>query len=354
MKGFKRLCLSGALLISLVACAGKNVKDDVDDSQNDAKKGTFERGLKALEKEDYPEAAKIFDQLLVSKPATEFDLVTLYNSAAAYEGMGECAKAADRYRQIVRSSSGKFGRVEAQSLFRLSLMYECLGDDAKTITSLLDARKRGQNLPFETLNAEMPARLAAAYARIGNRAKALEFFNQASAGLKKIVARSEDRQQKELLSRTLYLMGQLSPTQRSAEVEASSFMQSLSMQQPYLLQAAELDHPVWSKRAAADLRTGYDNIWKFELKDENQQRDFYSRGLQTIQELRKIRLPKSPPAVAALFGEIDKVEGRLHAALAKIAETNKLTPEAQKREGLKREGRVVDPQPPVQQRKKKP
>jgi hypothetical protein len=67
----------------------------------------------------------------------------------------------------------------------MSIMYECLGQDTKAITSLLDARKRGKDLPFETQVAEIPGRLAAAYARMNNRTKALEYFNQASEGLRR-------------------------------------------------------------------------------------------------------------------------------------------------------------------------
>jgi tetratricopeptide (TPR) repeat protein len=304
----------------------------------------FERGLKALEQEQYAQAAQIFDKLLVAKPATESDLVTVYNSGAAHEGLGHCLKSAERYREVVRASAGKFRLLEGQALFRLSLMYECLGQDTKTITSLLEARKKGrEGLPFETLNAEIPSRLAAAYARIGNRQKALEYFGQASEGLKKMVAQTANHKQKELLGRTLYLMGQLNSAQRNGENDASTFMQSLSMQQPYLLQAIEMDYTTWSKKAADDLQKAYDNIWHYKFSDDASKREFYTRGLQSIQELRKIRLPDSPPSVNAVFAHLDKVEQQLHTELSKVAETNKLTPDAEKREGLKRTGRLVDP-----------
>lgn len=337
----RKLLFAFVLPTVLIACASKPVVER--ETLNDEDNPVFDRGLKALEQERYADAAQIFDSLLVAKPATERDLVMVYNSAAAHEGLGHCAKAAERYREVVRSSAGKFVQIEAQSLFRLSIMYECLGQDTKAVAALVDARKRGKDLPYETQVAEIPGRLAAAYSRLNNRPKALEYFNEASEGLKKIVARTHNSRQKELLGRTLFLMGQLNHAQRTAEAAPTSYMQSLSMQQPYLLQAIEMDHPMWSKKAADDLELGYENIWKYKLDDPEQRRAFYTRGLQTVQELKKIRLPGAGALSGPVFAAIDKTEARLNAELTRIAEINKLTPTAEQREGLKRQGRVVDP-----------
>ncbi len=328
-------------LILLNACSTKQKKISMDDEAQP--NVPFEKGLKALEKEQYAEAAQIFDTLLVAKPGSEGDLVITYNSAAAYEGLGNCAKASERYREIVRSSAGKYKNIEGISLYRLSLMYECMGMDTKTVTSLLDAKKRAKELPFETRAAEIPARLAAAYARIGNKQKAIEYFKEASEGLKKIVGQTANHKQKELLARTLFLMGQLNSAQRDGTVPPASYMQSVSMQQPYLLQAIEMDYPQWSKRAAADLETAYANIWKFKFDDPEKRREFYTRGLQTAQELKKIRLPNANALVNSVYAQVEKVEAQLHNELSKIAEINRLTPDAEKREGLKRQGRVIDP-----------
>lgn len=337
-------------LILLCACAKAPPKPE-NPEENSIQELTFEKGLRALERENYVEASRIFDALLVAKPATEFDLVTLYNSGAAYEGQANCPKAADRYRSVVRAAGNRFPRIEAQSLFRLSLMYECLGQDAKAIAALIDARKRGKSLPFETLSAEIPARLAAAYSRIGNRAKAIEYFGIASQGLKKIVAREQGSKQSETLGRTLYMMGQLTASQRAASVSSDSFVQSVLMQQSYLLQAVELNHPVWSKRSAEDLVVAYDNFWKFKFEDDEKKRAFYIRGIQAAQELKKIRLPGATGLVQDVFAHIEKTESRLQAELAKLGVTNPQTAEAQKREALKRSGRLINPEKPKATRK---
>ena len=337
------------LLTLLAGCA--STKKAAEEAPTDEKVNEYDQGMRALEHEDYDEAAQIFDRLLVQKPATELDLVVLFDSGAAYEGKGDCARSLDRYRQVVRSSSGKFQRIEGEALFRSSLMYECLGQDAKAITSLVDAKKRGKELPFETLNAEIPARLAAAYARIGNREKALQYFGQASKGLKQVVAQGGRGLQVERIAHTLFLMGRLSSSQRKAEVEPGTYLQSVSMQQPYLLQAMEMNNVAWSTRAQDDLKLAYDNIWKFKIPDVEKRRDFYTRALQTINELRKIRMPKSDPRIEDVFVTLDRTQNQLQGELSRVAETNPLTPEAERRNGLKREGKLVDPEKPATKKK---
>ncbi len=343
-----------SLIVSLGACAAKPTQEPVaPEIPRPPGLPQFEQGVKALENEQYGEAARIFDRLLVAKPAAEHDLITSFNSGAAYEGLGNCSKAADRYREVTRGSAGKFGRVESLAFFRLSLMYECLGQDVKAVTALLDARKRGRDLPFTTRQAEIPARLAAGYARIGNRKKALEYFAQANAGLKKIVSAESGRQQADIFAQSVFLMGQLNPGQRRAEGDPVAFLQSLSMQQPYLLQAVESGHPIWSGRAAADLELAYDNIWKYKFSEPEKQSAFYTQALQVTRELKQIKMPNENAAAGAIFAKVDATESRLNIETAKVGETNKLTPEAQKREGLRRDGRLVTPAKPAAQKKRR-
>ncbi len=337
-------------LLILVGCASQ--KQVVAPSEE--KVSEFDQGLRALEHQDYDEAAQIFDRLLVQNPATELDLVVLYDSGAAYEGKGDCARALERYRQVVRSSAGKFSRIEGEALYRSSLMYECMNQDSKAITSLLDARKRGKSLPFETLNAEIPARLAAAYARIGNREKALQYFNQASRGLKQVVSQGGRGMQLERVSHTLFLMGRLSPAQRTAAVEPENYLQSISMQQPYLLQAMELNNLTWSTHAQEDLKLAYDNIWKFKIVEPEKKREFYTRAIQSINELRKIRMPKADARIDDVFLTLDRTHNQLQGELSWVAESNPLTSEAKKREGLRREGKLVNPPSGEPGSKKKP
>lgn len=332
-----------ALSLFIGGCASKRVDPKVD-ARRLATRETFERGVQELDKENYAAAAKIFDGLIVENPATEFDLIAIYNSGSAQEGLGNCERAADRYRQLVRSSAGKFQRIEAMALFRASLMYECLGQDVKAVTSLLDVRKRRAHLPPETIEAEIPARLSAAYSRLGNRKRALYYLTLASRGLKKIVAQEHGAKQLNLLGQTLYLMGKLNEGQRRAEGDGLIYLQGISFQQPYLLQAAELDHEKWTELAAADLEQAYQNIWKFKYSSESDQEKYYTRAIQLTRELRQLRMPnKVSIELTRLFASVDKIESQLQVELTRLGARTKLTPEAQSQQAIKKKGRLVDP-----------
>lgn len=348
------ILLGLSFTIGLLGCTSDGSKKDSSQAHEDAIQPEFDRGMRALDHEDFVNAADIFDHLLVAKPASEMDLVITYDSGVAHEGLGECPKAAERYREVVRGSAGKYQRVEAQALYRLSLMYECLGQDAKTVTSLLDARKRAKDLPLEIERAEIPARLAAAYSRLGNREKALEYFSQASVGLKAILAKGTSaKAQKEAMSRTLFFMGHLNTAQKAGAVDPIGYLKSLSMQQPYLLQAVEIGHLTWSRKAADDLTAAYDNMMNFQFKDRQQKYAFYTQAMQVIAELRKIRMPDGGVQEDNIFVQVDKTQRRIQMALADASVTNPMTAEAEKREGLKREGRIVDAPRASQQLKNK-
>jgi hypothetical protein len=147
-------------------------------------------------------------------------------------------------------------------------------------------------------------------------------------------------------------MGRLNPAQRNADGDPMGFLQSLSMQQPYLLQAVEVAPPAWARKASDDLLTAYDNILRFNLKSPDKRHEFYVRSLQVMNELRKIRMPDGGPQEDSIFAQIDKSERRVQTELAEVAETTRLTPEAQKRDSLRREGRLVDPKAAAKKTKK--
>lgn len=341
------------LVLILSGCAGKKTVPNLPADTRAIPSGPsgdlrpspgYDRGVKYLDMENYASAADEFDRLLVAKPAAELDLATTFNSGAAYEGLGQCGRAAERYREVARSSAGKFPRLEAQALYRLSLAYECLNENDKTVVALLDARKRAAELPMNIMRAELPARLAAAYSRVGNRELAIKYFTEASQGLKEVLASGTSaRAAKETVAKTLYAMGRLNAAQKRVEGNPVAFVQSLSMQQPYLLQAIELRFPQWTRRATEDLILAYENLLRYSIGDAAGRREYYVRILQVINELRRIRMPDAGPAEDDVFATVDKVEHRVRMYMSELGETTPLTPEAERRETLKQPGRLVDP-----------
>lgn len=151
-------------------------KSNIPPRQNEEARKLFERANTFLDAEDYKSAVKYFKKLLGQYPSSNFELLALYNLGTAYEALNLCGSAVNRYRRILRTSSGKFPRLEAKAMFRLSYAYECLGRDDKVVASLLDLRKRASQLEEAEAVAELPARLAAAYSRLGNDVSAKKFL----------------------------------------------------------------------------------------------------------------------------------------------------------------------------------
>ncbi|MCB0384593.1 MAG: hypothetical protein KDD43_04300 [Bdellovibrionales bacterium] len=352
--------------LSLVSCASKQAKDSTDEGESfespvpPADQQAFERGMSHLEREEYELALEEFDRIIESNPSSEFHLVTLFNRGAALEGMGKCSESTKAYRQTLRLANKRYRRIEAQALFRLAYTYECLGDIPKQIASLRDAMRRRKFLSQEISAAELPARLAAAYARTGNLKTAEKYFAEAQKGLMLVHTEAGDPlQRKELLARTLFFMGRVQPDADRISRLSDAYIGSLKFLQAYLLKSTEMESKEWSPRAAENLVEAYRVIWlalekppqlNSDPKDKavnesalRQWRANLARGaINSIQSLRTLRFPdpKESLGVQGVFNEMDRQERKLQAYLADLAVSTDLTPEAKTREGIRRDGRV--------------
>lgn len=319
----------------------------------------FGTALKHMESEHFEAAIVELDKILKSDPNSEFGLVALFNKASALEGLEKCQEASVVYRQVVNLSGKKFPRIEAQSLFRLSYCFECLGQTVKQIASLKDALKRKKFLSSDVAEAELPARLAAAYAKNGDLKTAEKYFSLSQKGLKDIYRDGESpSNRKELLAKTLYFMGRVQPNLETLPEHANAYIGSLRYLQGYLLKSSEMGSRDWSPRASKNLKEAYVAIWQAlnhppsfskgtdEGEVENNLRMWkirLARGiLENIQILKSMRFPDPAEAteVQSIFSEIELQERKVEIYLADLAIGNDLTPDAKRREGLRRQGRI--------------
>lgn len=314
------------------------------------------RGVDLLGEERYREASDVFEKLLTEKHSPELDSVLSFNAGAALEGMRECGKARERYRRVILANQKANPQVLAQALHRLGLVYECLNDDARAVTNFLDAHKRKKNLPPEIGQAEVPARLAAAYARLGNKEMAQKYYLEAEAGVKKLqVELRETKSYRDLLARTLFFMGKIDEQKEGREGLAERAM-SLRLLQRFLVQSVSLDSREWSGKAKDQLVEAYGaltrDIQNFTvpkpqtpIAQKRQTKEELSRIYQlmmaNLKELKLLRFPdpKEPPVIASLYNEMQMVERKLEILAAENAVEMEQTDESRKREGLRREVR---------------
>ncbi len=302
----------------------------------------FQKGLKHMDKEEYKKAVKAFRSLLAKHPDSQLELLALYNVGSAYEGLAKCKTAARYFKKAVQVSRRKeLSKIEVQSLLRLSYAYECLRKDERVVTSLMGALQKVEFFPKEVGKAEIPARLGAAYLRLGNKKMARHFFSKAEEGLRSLRNKKTDPyKQKELFAKTLFLMGKVNqralffqgrrPSKRSVG--------ALDHQQLYLLRAVEFDSKIWSNRALHHLIEVYDGLWEEANKKPSEnlsqqqirkhlivQTKMVQRVLSCLQNLKKGRIWEigKSPWVTNLFTILGQHERKFVAYLKQTKQSTK-------------------------------
>jgi len=216
-------------------------------------------------------------------------------------------------------------------------------------------------LPPEVALAEVPARLAGAYARMGNRKMAKVYFQMAERGIKTLgTYKTTKTKRKELLARTLYMMGSFDPKHYNAD-ESEKFLYNLEYVQRYLLRSVEMDHEKWSARSAEKILQAYDRVWdlirQYDLKiknskavlerrkNEKQKIELVRAAVNSIALLKRERFPLEDPSelVNVLFSQIDKKEIKLQTYLAGNVLGNEETQASKRRFREKLKGRFVTP-----------
>ncbi len=329
----------------------------------------YKKGLEELYQNRYGRALEHFDSFLKSQPTSEYTQVAIFNSGRALEGLERWQEASERYRQVVQSTH-RAPRLQALALYQSSFSYEALGDEPRSVATLTDALNRAQHLPDRVASAELPARLASAYARVGNLEQAMKFYERAESGIARLKHQNSEGKAPEWLAKTLYLMGRVSLNEFSWDEFEESLL-PVERAQFYLLQSVELEHPKWSDEATRELQRVYDQIYmllKSPPVDEGEDRVLAEREAQkrqwdlvdlTLGSIRKLRAAKPPaekvasPRIEELYGYLATMEKRFTKILDQRPVGEGLTPEAKKRQESVR-GRVLTPDDRLEKQYKKP
>jgi tetratricopeptide (TPR) repeat protein len=298
----------------------------------------YRQAVGELEVGKFNEALKDFDRFVQQNPANRYSQAALLNSGRALEGLRSWGDAADRYRRVI-DSTNRSPRLRAMALYRLSYVDEALGDDAKMVADLTDLLDRKNFLPREIAEGEMPARLAAAYARVGNFEKAQRFYQQAEVGIARL--RQNQSETPEWLPRTLYVMGETSRSKLSW-LDFETFIRPLARSQVYLVQSAELGLAPWSDRAAEELLEIYNDMINV-IETAQPVQDVVARRalqqkqwtrvalvLECLQDLRARMAPEiaQGPAMVKVTQGLKLVDERLSKILEERPAGEGLTPAA--------------------------
>ncbi len=213
--------------------------------------------VRSLNAQDFKLARIQFTQFMQQNPASPWTQAAMLNTGRALEGEKRWQDAANRYHQVVAATT-RAPSLQATALYRLSFCHEALGDDPQVVVDLNDLYLRSSALPPEVAQGELPARLAAAYARVGNFDRAQEFYRRAETGIAKL-RQASGTKIPEWLPKTLYLMGE-SASRRVTWTDFEPALRSFARSQVYLLEAAELNQVPWSGKSADELILVYETL----------------------------------------------------------------------------------------------
>jgi hypothetical protein len=313
----------------------------------------------ALFLQDYIVAERLYLGFQKQFPNSIFFQRAQFGRGKALEFQEKWAEAAAVYRDTVEATRARQPEIAAQVLFRLAFCYENLGDEARVLASLNDAMTMKEHLRPEQVSAEIPARMAASYSRMGRTKEAQAAFIKAEQGISQISATRGQEMTNEWLAQVYFQMGRFSTNQMSNENLQAS-LDTLKMVQIFSLRSAEVGGEPWSRRAIQGLMENYRDHWNTiqeiplhrameagAAKREQTERkiNFTGQLLTLISDLRQYRAPNEPLAVHDLFSFLQNIEKQGKDYLISVGERNALTPESERRMELKRQKMTLQSSP---------
>ncbi len=206
----------------------------------------------------YEDAKTGYEAFLTDQPTTAYTQVANFNLARSFLALKMYPEAIEKFRYVARETTGHAPELQAQSFYQLSFCYEAQGDKVNALASLLDSYKRKKYFSNEIASAEIPARIAGAYASLGNFEQAKVYYSQAEDGVRQLKREIRTKQIPDWLPRTLFYMGEVSLRKISLE-DVESMLKPLEKAQVYLLESSELGQSTWSQKAATELIHTYES-----------------------------------------------------------------------------------------------
>lgn len=215
---------------------------------------------KRLERSEFQEVVGLAEVFQKKYPYSLKMQQVRFIKAGALEELERYSEAAETYRIISQFSERNQPEISAMSVYRLSFVYEALGDDQRVLTTLLEAFKNRTYLPLETSEAEIPSRIAMVYAKENNPSESAKWLAKADEGLKKVLATRKEPLTNSWLAKTYFNMGSISTSQLSIE-NIQAIIQGQSSVQKYLIQSLQYEDPTWSPKALRRLQSNYTDLW---------------------------------------------------------------------------------------------
>lgn len=305
-------------------------------------------GYFSVAREQYAEFQKKF-------PNSVFYQRSIFGQAQSLEGEKKWAEAAEMYRANIEATRVRQPEIAAQALYRISICYENLGDESRVLASLRDSLTMKEYLNPEQAEAEIPARMAASYSRMGLQKEAKEQLEKADQGAQRVIKQNLSTMDQSTLNawsaKIYYSMGSFSTQQANSE-NLQGMLDSFKLVQIFSLRSIELGVDPWSNLARKELVKNYESLWDLVIKfpkiqgldaeaavrQKNERQSYFAGQILTLlNELKAAQVVSEDmrsQQVKDLFKDILKYQDKLEQFLYAQGEFTKLTPEALKRQQL--------------------
>lgn len=211
------------------------------------------------------------------------------------------------YREVVSSTRQTKPEIAALALYYSSFSHEALEDDSRVLASLLEAYSLRDQLPADKGLAEIPARLAVTYQRIGQDNEAAMYSRLAEQGLAQARAQSKEGLNPQTLARIYFQMGshiQRPLTEDTLQASIASFARG----QIYLLKSVEVQADPWSAKSKEALLSSYSRYIQFlEMLPLNVALERAAAERDRLR--RQIRFAESISEVAAILEQYQLPDG---------------------------------------------
>lgn len=327
--------------------------ESVDPVKKSQQNDELTRGERYLIERKWTDAEAVFKEFNKKYPYSVYMQRSRFGLAQSLAEQGNWSEAAEVYRLIINTSQLSNPEIKAQALFEISFCYENLGEEAKVLASLQDALSLKEYLVQEKVLAEIPARMAASYYRLGQNQIAEEYLQKADEGIKRLRALKLSEGDNTWLAKIYFRMGVFSTNQLSSENLETS-LDTLRIVQIFSLRSAEEGVAPWSSDASDRLIDNYRTIWRLignlaaeehidsgmaKSRLQERQIDLTNKLLEITNDLKLYQLPSGSnktEATAKVYAFIEELTKQAQVFLASRSVRNHLTPEAEALGGLKR------------------
>ncbi len=352
----KRKILLFCAAVILSACSSMQMNENrdatIDPQIRAEQEAEISKADRAFNSMQYDVSEVLYADFQKKFPNSVFFQRAQFGLAHSLEAQDRWSEAAELYRYTLEATRDRQPEIAAQALYHLSFCYENLGDETRVLASLKDAMALKEYLRPEQALAEVPARMAASYNRMGLTKESDQYLRQAERGILQVRASQKPENSAVWLSSIYYNMGAYS-THQVSEENLQASLDTLKIVQTFSLRSSEEGGQPWSKMAADGLIANYRDLWntiqqiplnkamdKGAALREQTERQLNLTGqlLVLINDLKHYRSPdaKSASAAEGLFAYLAKLETQAQSFLTSKGVRNPLTPEAESLGGLKR------------------